>query len=89
MQSAIRAAWRLDAKNSMARLKKLAEWLERKYPSAASSLTEGMEECFTINRLGVPPSLHCCLATTNTIESPRTPRFARERAESAAGAIAA
>jgi hypothetical protein len=29
-----------------------------------------MEECFTINRLGVPPSLHRCLATTNIVESP-------------------
>ena len=29
-----------------------------------------MEECFTINRLGAPPSLHRCLATTNIVESP-------------------
>ena len=32
-------------------------------------MREGMEECFTINRLGVPPSLHRCLATTNIVES--------------------
>ena len=31
-----------------------------------------MEECFTINRLGIPPSLHRCLATTNLIESPQS-----------------
>jgi hypothetical protein len=30
-----------------------------------------LEECFTLNRLGVPPSLHRCLATTNRIESPQ------------------
>jgi len=33
---------------------------------------EGLEECFTINRLGIPPSLHRCLATTNLIESPQS-----------------
>src|SRR5262249_13542675 len=42
------------------------------YPSAAASLMEGLEECFTINRLDVPPSLHRCLATTNLIESPHS-----------------
>jgi hypothetical protein len=40
------------------------------YPSAAASLLEGPEECFTINRLGLPPTLRRCLATTNIIESP-------------------
>ena len=69
VKSAMRAAWRLDAKGGMARMKKLAEWLERDYPSAAASLTEGLEECFTINRLDVPPSLHRCLATTNVMSS--------------------
>jgi len=85
VKSAMRAAWRLDAKGGMARLKKLAEWLERDYPSAAASLIEGLEECFTINRLDVPASLHRCLATTNVIESPhagvrmRTRRVCRWR----------
>ena len=72
VKSVMRAAWKMDAKGGMARLKKLAEWLEREYPSAAASLMEGMEECFTINRLDVPPSLHRCLATTNLIESPHS-----------------
>ena len=85
VKSAMRAAWRLDAKGGMTRLKKLAEWLERDYPSAAASLIEGLEECFTINRLDVPASLHRCLATTNVIESPhagvrmRTRRVCRWR----------
>src|SRR6516165_9656975 len=70
VKSVLRAAWKMEAKAGMARLKKLAEWLEREYPSAAASLMEGLEECFTINRLDVPPSLHRCLATTNVIESP-------------------
>jgi hypothetical protein len=66
----MRAAWKMEAKADMARIRNLAEWLEREYPSAAASLREGLEECFTINRLGVPPSLQRCLATTNIIESP-------------------
>jgi transposase-like protein len=69
-KSLLRAAWKLDAKAGMARIRKLAEWLERDYPSAAASLLEGLEECFTINRLGVPPMLARCLGTTNIIESP-------------------
>jgi hypothetical protein len=62
----------LDAKGGMARLKKLSEWLERDYPDAAASLLEGLDECFTINRLEIPSSLHRCLATTNLIESPHS-----------------
>lgn len=85
-RSLIRAAWKLDAKDGMMRLRKLAEWLREDYPDAAGSLLEGMEECFTINRLKVPPSLHRCLATTNLIESSqsgvrmRTRRVCRWRA---------
>ncbi len=72
VKSALRAAWRLEAPTGMAKLKKLAEWLERDYPDAAASLREGLDECFTINRLQVPVSLHRCLATTNLIESPQS-----------------
>ena len=72
VKSAMRAAWRLEAPTGMAKLKKLAEWLERDYPDAAASLREGLDECFTINRLQVPVSLHRCLATTNLIESPQS-----------------
>jgi transposase-like protein len=70
VKSLMRAAWKMEAKAGMARIRKLAEWLEREYPSAAASLLEGLEECFTINRLGVPSSLQRCMATTNIIESP-------------------
>jgi len=85
VRPAMKAAWRMHPKQGMARLEKLAEWLDREYASAAASLREGMEECFTINRLDVPPSLHRCLATTNIIESPhagvrmRTRRVSRWR----------
>lgn len=70
VKAAMKAAYRLAAKEGIARLRKLADWLEQEQPAAAASLREGLEECFTINRLGVPPSLHRCLATTNLIESP-------------------
>ncbi len=69
-KAAMRAAWRLGAQDGQARLEKLAQWYEGDWPEAAASLREGMEECFTINRLGLPPSLHRCLATTNIVESP-------------------
>ena len=72
VKAALRASYQLDAKEGIARLRKLADWLEQEQPAAAASLREGMEECFTINRLGVPPSLHRCLATTNLIESPQS-----------------
>jgi len=72
VKAAMPASYRLEAKEGVARLRKLADWLEQESPAAANSLREGLEECFTINRLGVPPSLHRCLATTNLIESPQS-----------------
>lgn len=71
-RSSRRAAWRSpNADEGMARMRKLAEPLEREQPQAAASLREGLEETFTVNRADVPPSLHRCLATTNIIESPQ------------------
>jgi hypothetical protein len=32
---------------------------------------EGMKEMFTLQRLKIPETLHKCLATANTIESPQ------------------
>jgi len=71
-KSLMRAAWKLDAKEGITKLEKLAKWLEREHPDAADSLREGMEECFTINRMDIPPSLHRCLASTNLIENPHS-----------------
>lgn len=67
--SAIRAAWKLEAKEGQRKLEQLARWLEREHPSAAASLREGMSEMFTINRLGLPPKLRKCLASTNIIDA--------------------
>ena len=71
----------------MAKLRKVAERLEQEYSDAAASLLEGIDECFTINRLELPLSLHRCLASTNLIESSqsgvrmRTRRVCRWRAD--------
>ena len=69
VKAAIRAAWKLDAKDGTQKLEQLARWLERDQPSAAASLREGLHEMFTINRLGLPPRLSKCLGTTNVIDS--------------------
>lgn len=85
VKAALRAAFRLSAEEGMARLEKQAQWLERAYPGAAASLREGLAEMFTVNRLGLPPSLRRCLVSTNIIESPhsgvrlRTRRICRWR----------
>jgi putative transposase len=71
-KAAMRSAFRLPAREGMARLEKQAEWLEREYPSAATSLREGLAEMFTVNRLGLSPSLSRCLVSTNVIESPHS-----------------
>ena len=71
-KAAMRSAFRLSAREGMARLEKQAEWLEREYPSAAASLREGLAEMFTVSRLGLSPSLSRCLVSTNVIESPHS-----------------
>ena len=72
VKAVMRAAYRLDARSGMAKLRGLAEWLRRDWEGATQSLLEGLEETFTINTLDIPPSLHRCLATTNIIESPQS-----------------
>jgi transposase-like protein len=72
VKAALRAAFRLPAKEGMVRIEKQAEWLEREYPSAAASLREGLVEMFTVNRLGLSPTLSRCLVSTNVIESPHS-----------------
>ena len=84
-KAALRAAFRLSVTEGMARLEKQAQWLEREHPDAAASLREGLEEMFTVNRLGLSPALMRCLSSTNIIESPhsgvrlRTRRICRWR----------
>ena len=85
VKAVMKVSWKLDAKKGMVRLKKQAQWLETEYPSVAGSLLECIDEMFTLNHLGLPPSLTRCLATTKIIESPnggvrrRTGRVSRWR----------
>ena len=69
MKAVMKGAYRLDADEGIAKLRKEAERLQDEYPSAAASLLEGLEETFTVNKLGVPPTLRRCLVTTNVIEN--------------------
>lgn len=68
-KSTLKAAFKLDADEGTAKLKQYASWLQRDWPSAAASLHEGLEELFTINRLGLPAKLRRCLGTTNLIDN--------------------
>ena len=47
----------------------LAKALERKHPGAAASLREGLEQMFTVARLGVTATLAKTLTSSNPIES--------------------
>ena len=75
----MKAAYKLSEKEGLSRLQQQADWLETQCPSAAASLREGLEETFTINRLGLPASLQRCLGTTNLIESPNSGMRLRTR----------
>lgn len=68
-KATLRAAWKLDAAEGKKQIEQLASWYDKKHPSAAASLREGLEEMFTINRMGLPTKLMRCLATTNVIDS--------------------
>ena len=72
VKNVMQAAWRLDAEEGKKRIRQQAHQLEIKYPSAASSLLEGLDEMFTINVMGLPKALRRCLCTTNIIESPHS-----------------
>lgn len=76
---AIQAAFLLDADKGIKKLRQLARWLQQEHPSAAGSLLEGLNEMFTINRLGLPKALRRCLGSTNVIESPNSGIRSRTR----------
>jgi transposase-like protein len=79
VKAAMQAAFLLEADKGIKKLKQLARWLEQEYPSAAGSLLEGLDEMFTINRLGLPKALRRCLGSTNVIESPNSGIRSRTR----------
>jgi putative transposase len=47
----------------------LTRALQRKHPGAAASLREGLEEMFTVRRLGIDGRLAGTLTSTNPVES--------------------
>jgi putative transposase len=66
----MRRAWRNpNAKEGIADLRALATQLEKINPDAAGSLREGLEDMFTVTRLGVTGTLLRTLISTNPVES--------------------
>jgi transposase-like protein len=58
-----------DPNKGLAACQALARQLESRHPDASASLREGLEEMFTISRLGVTGRLRRTLTNTNCIES--------------------
>ena len=58
-----------DAARGLKVAKGLAAQLEREHPSAAASLREGLDDMFTVRRLGASERLARSLSCTNSIES--------------------
>ncbi|MGO9854262.1 MAG: IS256 family transposase [Acidimicrobiales bacterium] len=58
-----------DAAKGLAAARRLAKELEADHPDAAASLREGLDDMFTVRRLGVGGTLAKTLTTTNCIES--------------------
>lgn len=65
----VRALNNPDAAAGLRDAKALATALERKHPGAAASLCEGIEQLFTVARLGITGTLAKTLTTSNPIES--------------------
>ena len=68
--SAMKAAWKLPPEQGIQQMKRLAAELRISHCDAANSLLEGLDETFTVDKLGLPPMLIVSLATTNLIENP-------------------
>jgi len=70
VRARIRAAWSLtDPELAKQRLQLLAGELERTWPDAAGSLTEGMHDTLTLMGLGITGTLAQTLCSTNPCES--------------------
>ena len=65
----VRALNNPDAAAGLRDAKALATALERKHPGAAASLREGLDELFTVARLGITGTLAKTLISSNPIES--------------------
>ena len=58
-----------DYDQALLRLNMIADNLEHRYPSAAASMREGLEETLTVHRLEIPGLLRKTLSNTNAMES--------------------
>jgi len=54
---------------ALSKLQQIMKKIETRYPSAAASLKEGMEETLTVHRLKLPGLLRKTLSNTNALES--------------------
>jgi putative transposase len=74
-----------DPEQGLRNTKQLAAQLDESYPGAAASLREGLEEMFTVARLGIDGWLAKTLTTSNPVES-RSPLPGPPTATSPGGA---
>lgn len=65
----VRAFNHADPDQGLADARRLASELEARWPSAAASLREGLQDMFTVSRLGIDGRLAKTLTNTNAIES--------------------
>lgn len=65
----VRAFNHADPDQGLADARRLASELDARWPSAAGSLREGLEDMFTVSRLGIDGRLAKTLTNTNAIES--------------------
>ena len=65
----VRAFNHADPDQGLADARRLATELEATWPDAAGSLREGLEDMFTVSRLGIDRQLAKTLTNTNAIES--------------------
>jgi transposase-like protein len=66
------AAFKMEAGKGLGKLKELARDLEHDHPAATASLLEGLDEMFTVSKMGLPSELARSLRSTNIIESPQS-----------------
>jgi transposase-like protein len=65
----VKAFGHADPDTGLCNAKRLAAQLEKSYPGAAASLREGLDEMFTVARLGIDGRLAKTLTTSNPVES--------------------
>jgi putative transposase len=65
----VKAFGHADPDTGLRNAKSLAAQLEKSYPGAAASLREGLDEMFTVARLGIDGRLAKTLTTSNPVES--------------------